>query len=112
MSSSYSEEYFFELLSRAIDTCQEIHNDSRTPLESAELLAPIIRELVAYKREIRKKEFNVAATNLEYKAATGSLKAIVTAVKADIIEHDKTMDFINDAAKSLAAVIKLAALFV
>jgi hypothetical protein len=112
MSSTFTEEYFFELLSRAIDTCQEIHNDSRTPLDVALLLTPVIRDLTAKKRELRKKQFNIAESDPDYKAATDALNVVVNTVKAKIIEHNKTMDFVTDATKALDAVIKLASLFV
>ncbi len=108
MSGSFDEEIIFEKLSRAIDICQEIQNDSRTPLDDALALTPLIRELVKYKRMLREKAFTAAVVDKEYQRAIKQLKVLNQKVKAKVLAHKKTMEFVENTAEAVAAVVDLA----
>ena len=108
MSNVSPEEVLFEKISRAIDICQEIHNDSRTPLEDAQALTPLIRNLLEYKRKLRASAFTAAGANTEYENAISALGLLNNAVKAEIIAHEQTMGFIKNTADAVTAVLDLA----
>lgn len=108
MISVPKEETFFEFLAKAITLCQEIHNDSRTPLDDAMELTPLIRQLVSCKRELHRKAFAAAVSNDEYEKAVELLKELNAAVKADLLAHRQTMKFVRKTAETAAAVLELA----
>jgi hypothetical protein len=100
------QEIFFERLSKAITTCQEIHNDSRTPLSDALVLTEHIRTLHRCRQALRKEAFQTSGSQFE--VAVSRLKEINDILKAEIIAHNKTMGFVTDAAMASAAVLDLA----
>lgn len=106
----YEQEKVFELLSRTIDTCRELHEDSRTPIKEALELAEILRGLREQKRLLRTKGFNQAEVGAEYLAATSAMHKVVTTIKSEVLAHQRTMEFVNDAAAALSAVIGLVTL--
>jgi hypothetical protein len=108
MINMSKEEAFFKFLVKVIALCQEIQNDSRTPLEDALALTPLIRQLVSSKRELHRKAFTAAAVNAEYENAAALLKELNAAVKAEVLAHKQTMEFIRKTADTAAAVLKLA----
>jgi len=105
---SNEQESLLESLSKAIDTCQEIHNNSRTPLNDALALTPQIRKLVEAKRTLRRQAFRADDVKNEYSSAMDALNMINRTVKTDILAHQQTMQFVKSAAEAAAAVIDLA----
>lgn len=104
---SYEQEVIIESLSKAIDTCQEIHNDSRTPLDDALALTPFIRKLVEGKRTLRRQAFRETDVKNEYSQAIDALNEINRTVKANILAHRQTMEFVKNTADAAAAVLDL-----
>ena len=102
------EETLLENLKRAIETCQHIMNDSRTPLNDAIPLMTHIRTLVESRRALRAKAFRAAAAEPQYQAATAALKTINDTIKAEVMAHSRTLTFVRDAATAAAAVLDLA----
>lgn len=105
---SNEQESLLESLSKAIDTCEEMHNDSRTPLDDALALTPDIRKLLEVKRTLRRQAFQADNVKNEYVSAMDALNVINRSVKAEILAHQKTMQFVNNAAAAAAAVLDLA----
>ncbi len=105
---SNEQESLLESLSKVIDTCQEMHNDSRTPLDDALALTPHIRKLVEVKRTLRRQAFQADDVNTEYSSAMEALNVINRSVKAEILAHQQTMQFVKSAAEAAAAVLDLA----
>ncbi len=102
------QEAFFERLSKAIETCQRIHNDSRTPLDDAIALVEPIRKLHRCRRALRKTAFQDSINDSKFSAATSSLEKINSTLKADIIAHNRTLRFVKDAATAASAVLDFA----
>lgn len=109
MTMAPKEEILFEMLSRVIVLCQEMQNDSRTPIEDATALTPLIRKFVSCKRELHKKACAAAAVNAEHEKAVQMLKELNGTVKAEVLAHKHTMEFIKKTAETAAAVLDLAA---
>lgn len=101
-------EEFLERLTRAIQTCEAIHNDSRTPVADAVKLMDHIRLLHKLRRALRRAAFEEASGSEEFTAAMASLKEINEVIKADVMRHQKTMAFVNSVAQATAAVLDLA----
>jgi hypothetical protein len=101
-------ELLLEHLSRAIATCEAMHNDSRTPLEQAVRLMDHIRNLHRIRRALRQKAFEAATASKEYAAAIEALKKVHESIKAQVIAHGQTMAFVNAVAQATTAVIDLA----
>jgi len=101
-------EELLERLSRAIQTCEAIHNDSRTPLEHALRLMDHIRNLHRFRRALRHTAFNQATAPGEYVNAIETLKVLNETIKTDVMAHKKTMDFVNSVAQTASAVLDLA----
>lgn len=106
--SEFSEEELLERLSRAIETCQHIHNDSRTPIDDAMKLIEPIRTLVECRRVLRIKAFRAADSENKYLSAVTSLEKINNTIKAEVMARDKTLEFVENAATAAAAVLDFA----
>lgn len=102
------QETLFERLSKAIETCQRIHNDSRTPLDDALALVEPIRTLHRCRQALRKAGFQASVNDSKFSAATSSLEKINSTLKADIMAHNRTLGFVKDAATAAAAVLDFA----
>ena len=101
-------EELLERLSRAIQTCEAIHNDSRTPLDHALRIMDHIRNLHRLRRALRRKAFDQATASTEYVNAIETLKVLNETIKTEVMAHKNTMDFINSVAQAASAVIDLA----
>jgi len=84
-----------QLSTRAIETCEAIHNDSRTPLDDALRLMDNIRLLHEYRRALRRTAFTQATASTEYGNALSKLTTLNNTIKARVIQHNKTMGFVN-----------------
>ena len=102
------QETFFERLSKAIETCQKIHNDSRTPLDDALALVEPIRTLHRCRQALRKAAFRASMNDSKFSAAIYSLEKINNTIKAEIMAHNSTLGFVKDAATASAAVLDFA----
>lgn len=101
-------EELLERLSRAIQTCEAIHNDSRTPLDHALRLMDHIRTLHKFRRALRRTAFDQATASSEYANAIETLKVLNETIKTEVMAHKKTMDFVNSVAQAVSAVLDLA----
>ncbi len=97
-----------ERVKRAITVMQDVHNDSRTPLDVAMKLFEPLRKLTDLRRELREAEFKLAANNPEYLAATSALNKVSSTVAAELAEHQDHMKFLADVAAAVDALIKVA----
>lgn len=107
-NNKYGREECLERLSRAIQTCQAIHNDSRTPVEDALRLMDHIRTLHKFRRVLRQTSFDEATASTEFSTAIASLKVVNEKLKAEVMAHKTTMDFVNSVAQATSAVLDLA----
>ncbi len=105
---NYEMEELLERLSRAIQTCEAIHNDSRTPLDHVLRLMDHIRNLHRFRRALRRTAFNQATASTEYGNAIETLKVLNETIKTEVMAHKKTMDFVNSVAQAASAVLDLA----
>ena len=101
-------EELLERLSRAIQTCEAIHNDSRTPLDHALRLMDHIRNLHRFRRALRRIGFSQATASMEYANAIETLKVLNETIKTEVMAHKRTMDFVNSVAQAVTAVLDLA----
>lgn len=107
-SIQYGREECLERLTRAIQTCEAIHNDSRTPIEDALKLMDHIRTLHKFRRALRRTAFDESTASLEFSAAIASLTVVNETLKADVMAHKTTMEFVNSVAQASSAVLDLA----
>jgi hypothetical protein len=87
---------------------EEVHNDSRTPLEDAIALMTPLRKLYHCRDALRRHAFTSAAAKTEYTDALAKLKVVNETVKADLIAHNQTLQFVATVATAAAAVLDLA----
>lgn len=71
-------------------------------------MTPNIRKLVEVKRTLRRQAFQLSDVKNEYSSAMSALDVINRTVKAEILAHQKTMQFVKNAAEAAAAVLNLA----
>lgn len=101
-------EMLLERVKRAITVIQEVHNDSRTPLDVAMALVDPLRQLTDLRRKLREAEFQIAANNPEYIAAAKALGVVTDKLAEEIAAHQEHMKFLADVAAAVDQVIKLA----
>lgn len=106
-SIQYGREECLERLTRAIQTCEAIHNDSRTPIEDALKLMDHIRTLHKFRRALRRTSFDESTASREFSAAIASLTVVNETLKAEIMAHKTTMEFVSSVAQASSAVLDL-----
>lgn len=107
-SNTQAKNMVLERLARAIDTCQAVHNDSKTPRDQAINLMDHIRALTDERRKLREAAFASAATKPEYAVAVAALKLVNDTMKSELATHQDLMKFIGNVAKAVTAVADLA----
>jgi hypothetical protein len=101
-------EELLERISKCIETIQRIHNDSRTPLEDARNLVIPLRELDRCRDDLRRSVFSADSNSEKFNKAVAGLEKINNTLKADIIAHQRTMEFVGNVADTTSAVLELA----
>ena len=98
----------FTLLRQTIEHLQEIHDDSKTPLDIATAIYPKIQELTNKERDLRGKAFNSASVDSEYKKAVEKLDAVNNITKEQAQDHANKLKTIADISNAVTAVLDLA----